>query len=64
MPNYREGNKPYKVELSSELERTITPAFMRPGSTIVARDGVVYERMKDGSLRCITRSLKKRGKRV
>ena len=53
MPHYHEGNRKYKKRITSEVARMIMPKYMRPGSTIVARDGVVYERMKDGSLRRI-----------
>ncbi len=49
------NNKPYKKRLTSEVARMILPQFMHPGSTIIARDGVVCERRKDGSLKRIDR---------
>lgn len=58
MPHYHEGNKSWKVVLKSEKARMIFPTFMRPGSTVVAYDGAVYERRKDGSLIRIDRKVK------
>ena len=64
MPHHRikDENKPYKTTLASEVARMIVPVFMRPGSTIIARDGTVYERRKDGSLRVITRGTGRKSK--
>ncbi len=62
MPHFhiKDENKFYKTVLTSEVARTIIPGFMRPGSTIIARDGAVYERRKDGSLWRIDRETKKK----
>lgn len=64
MPHFhiKDEKKPYKTTLISEVARMIIPGFMRPGSTIIARDGTVYERRKDGSLRVITRGAKRKHK--
>lgn len=64
MPHFhiKDDNKPYKTTLTSEVARIIFPGFMRPGSTVIARDGTVYERQKNGSLRVITRATKRRNK--
>jgi hypothetical protein len=57
MPHYHEGNKRWKVKLTSEVARMLMPQYMRPGSTIIARDGAVYERMKDGSIRRVDKEI-------
>lgn len=64
MPHFhiKDSSKPYKTTLTSEAARIIFPGFMRPGSTVIARDGTVYERRKDGSLRVITRGARRKTK--
>lgn len=64
MPHFhvKDEKKPYKTTLTSEVARMIIPGLIRPGSTIIARDGTVYERCANGSLRVITWGKKRKHK--
>jgi (2Fe-2S) ferredoxin len=57
MPHYHEGNKRWKTHITSEVAGIIVPQYMKPGSVVVARDGAVYERMNNGSLRRIDKEI-------